>query len=287
MARSKWLMGCGVGCIGILLLIAGAGVTLFQFVQSTKAHVEAIGKTHEHLISLHGEVTHYVPPPDGVVPLERALVFMKVRNVLVPHQANLEEEIQNTVPADIKTGDAGFWDVMVFLKRLSGVFPSILDYIHFRNTALVEEGMGLGEYLYIYTLAYHSGKNHLPSDGPEIETDGRRERIFNDDEGSGSFSEERIMRDYNRSMIQILENQLEGITDMSSDYRAALVDEIAAMKADVNRVIWQSNPQPQPNLDQLAEELMAAYNAAVNCFEWGPMDTQEWKNDGNIVNIEF
>ena len=35
-----------------------------------------------------------------------------------------------------------------------------------RNQALLDKGMGIGEYTYIYILAYYSWLGHSPDDGP-------------------------------------------------------------------------------------------------------------------------
>ena len=78
-------------------------------------------------------------------------------------------------------------------------------YIQLRNKALLDAEMGLGEYFYIYTLAYHSWLGNSPGDGPEIEENGRKERLLDGEDGT--FSQEKTLRRYNRYMLAILRNQ--------------------------------------------------------------------------------
>ncbi len=44
----------------------------------------------------------------------------------------------------------------------------LLDFVDARNQALVDHGMGVGEYLYIYSTAYYSWLGKDPADGPDF-----------------------------------------------------------------------------------------------------------------------
>ena len=162
MARKvrTWVLGCGVGCgaiiaLGVVLLVAG-GLSLTE---GLKDSVQA-GESLEERFGAEGSFT---PRPDGSIPADRIDVFLEVRDALAPSRESLtrsfaglpasEEELkrfdQLPLMERLKT-------TMVFGKAAFGLTSSAGEFFSVRNRVLLEKGMGMGEYDYIYVLAYYS-----------------------------------------------------------------------------------------------------------------------------------
>jgi hypothetical protein len=147
--------------------------------------------------------------------------------------------------------------------------------------------MNLGEYLYIYSLAYHSYLGHDPTEGPVILKDtpecfeDRGERMFGDDDST--FGIEKVRRRYRRIMKTMLENQLAALPAAGKmgevdRWRQTIRDELRRFESDRDRTAWEDG-LPEAALSSLApfrDRFERDYSAATNCFEMPLGDDEDW-----------
>jgi hypothetical protein len=117
-------------------------------------------RLEQSLIDQYGWANDFTPVIDGSVPPLRVEKFIRVREALQPncldYQGILDDVIaieaietnQEMSPVEkTSTGVRGFMGIF-------GALPSMVEFMEVRNTSLLAEEMGLGEYMYIYLAAY-------------------------------------------------------------------------------------------------------------------------------------
>ena len=179
----KWLIGCGAGCGGFILLMIILSVV--GGIIMTRPMNDAV-KTQKELNETLGTREAYIPGPQGIT-ADRMVIFLGVRRALMTHCAEFArigdkfqamEDIDKQ-GEDVDTGEA--------LKAVGGIMGSVMGlaaefgkFTRARNEALLAAGMGQGEYIWIYVLAYHSWLGHAPNTSFDSENTGgdlsRKER---------------------------------------------------------------------------------------------------------------
>lgn len=164
----KWALGCGLGCgipvlLVILLMIGGSVVMMKPFNKAVDAQKE--------LNAEFGLRDEYIPSVDGITPAQVA-DFMKVRMALVPLCDNFTEigakfrkmdELDDEGEGEEPSKREVFGAVGEVMGAAFGIAGNIGRFTEERNRALLNEGMGLGEYIWIYTLVYNSWLGHEPN----------------------------------------------------------------------------------------------------------------------------
>jgi hypothetical protein len=250
----KWAVGCCSGCaLSVLLLIGLAGAGYWGVKRLTQ-RVEQLGQGMQEISERHGRIVDYHPEADGRIPPQRMDAFLEVRKTTAPERAKLEESLESlgetgNTPSTTQPGK-----ILQVMGSGFGLVPRMMTYLSARNQALLSVDMGLGEYLYIYSLAYYSWLGRSPLDGPPDEVITMNSRRWSDD-GDRGHGRDQIRIILNRQLLQMLRNQLEAV---ESDPRAGqlaswsqvLVTEVEAMEADPSRLPW---------LDGLPEELATSF----------------------------
>jgi hypothetical protein len=219
----------GRGCLGQTLLGCGAvillaiGLAVVVTVAVMRPFSDA-ADDHETLDARYGDRSQWSPPPDGSIPPERIEAFLAVRravHVLCDDFTATEEQIASMQRFDDRqevSRSEVLLEALATTRRAVGLGPLMGELFATRNEALVEAGMGLGEYAWIYTLAYHERLREVSD--PDV-------KLF-----GGSQTDRRVLADV-RTM---LERQLESVDDPVM--RAALEAEIEAMRSDPEHVPW-------------------------------------------------
>ncbi len=202
----KWLIGCGVGCgtvilLGILLSVGGSLYMMRPFNKAIDAQKE--------LVAEFGGREAYIPPPQGITP-DRLEKFMAVRRTVMPmctEFQKLGESFAAMEELDKNGEEPSKGEVFKAVGDLTGnIFGMVGDmgrFIQLRNEALLEGGMGLGEYAWIYVLVYNSWLGNSPN----VDLDG-------DSKGGMSGGEQKIMRTLVRNHAEALAQA--GMTDQAS-----------------------------------------------------------------------
>ena len=267
----KWLLGCGIGCGVVVLLIAlviGGGV---WFARGLKGRFDTAASRGTELATRFGEPEDWTPPADGVPPAARIEAFLAVRDSLVESRARFAETFAAFAQVKQGQGPRRFADVLRAVRGGMSMAPLLGEFYGRRNSALNSVGMGMGEYAYIYALGYYDFLGRSPDAGPKhVRIDGQ-----GDDEGDddGDLRGRDIRPRLHRQLLAQLRNQLGAIAaepaSGATAWRDTLAAEIARLERDDRRLPWADGLPPAiaaafaPHRDRFE----ATWNDASNLFE--------------------
>ncbi len=155
----KWLVGCGLGCAGaiVLSLVVPLGFGLFL----SRPLGDAVN-SQKALVAAQGDREAWVPPAAPPTP-ERLDDFLAVRAAvmpLCPRFTAVAADIERMEALDKHEGKPGKGEILKTVARvgnsLMGMVVDIGKMNDARNQALLARHMGLGEYTWLYVLAYHA-----------------------------------------------------------------------------------------------------------------------------------
>jgi hypothetical protein len=255
----KWLKGCGCGCgalvlLGVLLLFGSSLFVMRPFKQAV-----ADGVT---LIKQYGSQEDYVPPASGAIAPARLETFLAVRSSLMEMCGKFERSLagirgleQFDGQQEVDRGEV-LKEALKVTRSALGLGPKLGEYARARNAALLAQGMGLGEYSYIYVLAYGG---RLQAKGGEGEA-----------HSSGLEVSSRV-----RQVLRVqLQNQLQAMDAdperwLDSPERGALIQELEHLRADPERLPWADGlpPAVAASLAPYHERLDDLFCAATAGFE--------------------
>jgi hypothetical protein len=284
---NRWLRGCGCGC-GLLVLVLGlvvwGGYRLIRSVVENAQEAEAV---MEQVRERHGRTSDFRPEPDGTLPPERMEVFLRVRELMAPARAETEHNFtllssQESEGASQVPGVLGGvlkWAMGILrIEAATELVAQAIAFVGARGEALLEAGMGHGEYLYIYSIAYFSGLGKSPADGPAFPMFGD-----DDDQGSRGTGDEFEVRESRRELVLVtlnerllpmLRRQLAALDESgrlreAGPWRQQLADEIAGMEADRFRIPWRDGLPPLigASIEPYRARLEASYSPLCNPLE--------------------
>lgn len=269
-AGTKWLIGCGIGCGAIVLVLAGLGVFGALFVRDTLEGFDHAVQAHEELDQRFGGVDQFTPWPDGAIPATRVEAFLDVRASTAEARRQLAVKL-SAIPLsesearDLEAKPAGEKALSIFkiIRSAFGLGAELGGFFDARNAALLEQGMGMGEYTYLYALLYYAFLGGSPDDGPASDRD-------EEDRVEVSFSSVTSSRRVHDSLLSMLRNQLQGLPpDAAASQRQALAREIEALERDRRRYPWTDGlpPATAASLEPFRERLLATYDPVSNPFE--------------------
>ena len=280
----KWLVGCGIGCGFLILTAGGVGTCSYLGVQKIKDRAERLDAGFDALYEQYGRPAEYTPPADGVVPAGRLETFLAVRDAMATSRDELAAAL-----TELDADTEGVGGVFKKIGAGMSLLPSMFDFIDERNLALSENRMGVGEYLYIYGLAYYAWLGKDPADGPsftvsdheeESDADGVRFR-WGGDAGPGRDDPEEvrerrgreIRRYLNRIQERMLANQLDAARGRGLDegWLARLEAEHTALDASPRRLMWEGGlpPDVADGLAPFRDRLEASYSTVINVVDVG------------------
>jgi len=278
---SKWLIGCGIGCGVVILLLAFAGVGGYFFVKNIVEGFEETEAIADALTERYGGIKDFCPDPGGAIGSERVEAFLSVRNSMEPAKEKLESSI--IILSDEKR-ESQFKEepspgILTKIKTGFGIIPLIAEFYTGRNQALLDAEMGLGEYYFIYVVSYYSWLGKSPGDGLEYNL------VDEDEEKRGVYWRRRrnenledrqddVLKQLHRQILPMLKNQLAKLTriDVSpirDPWREMLAAEIEAMEADRFRLIWQDGLPDvlEASLKPFRGRLEVSYSKVLNALE--------------------
>jgi hypothetical protein len=276
----KWLIGCGIGCGAIIVIIAiliAGGFFFFKNIVDEFEDTEALMDT---LIERYGPVRDFCPNPDGTINPSSVEAFLRTREAFSPVREKIASAFATITEEEkaIEIEGTRPKNVIKMLRLGFGIVPQIAEFIKGRNQALLDAEMGIGEYYYIYVIAFYSWLGKSPEDGPDFQISGP------DDEESHfrywdreAFEEDRgewMRRWIHRMILPMLLNQMEKLEEreaavMPEEWRQALEAEIEAMRADKERLPWQDGVPAtiEASLKPYKERLEASYSSMTNPLE--------------------
>lgn len=242
-----WRKGCGYVVASFLFFVAVTGFLALRPVREAK-------RVEQSLIDRFGEVPAWSPAPDGTVGRDRIEAFIRVRERLREPCARLEDNRRRLedVGRMEEQGELSSDGVLDGFKAALSSGPAFLHLMNSRNQALDDQGMGLGEYSYIYVVAYGPRLSSLRT------------------EGHGDFFKPRTKQE----LTEILRNQLNTLADLgdeewSGELRLAVEEEIVALESGAHAYPWQAELPPivEASLAPYAERLDELFCEAAVSFE--------------------
>lgn len=267
---SKWLVGCGIGCGVIILLIVIMVTAGYFYCKDIIEVFKETGVTQTALEDRYGRVRDYCPDPGGAIKSERIEVFLTVRDSMSYIIKEMESKID-----EMSKDDKSFPHVFKAIKTGVGALPKLAEFYRVRNSALLEFEMGLGEYYYLYILAYYIWLDKSPGDGPEFRIVGGEDE---DEWEERDYREERRNRGIRRMrdlFIYMLQNQQDQLTEdtpgYSRSWKRTLEAEIVALKKDPERRLYQDGLPIviRNSMEPFRDRLEASYNETVNAIDLG------------------
>ena len=278
---SKWLIGCGIGCGVVILLLVFAGVGGYFFVKNIVSGFEETEAIADALTERYGEIKDFCPDPDGAIGPERVEAFLSVRNSMEPVKEKLENSI---IILSDEEGEGQFKEepspgVLTKIKTGFGIIPLIAEFYTRRNQALLDAEMGLGEYYFIYVVSYYSWLGKSPGDGLEyslVDRDEEKRGVYWRRRRSENLDDRQndVLKQLHRQILPMLKNQLAKLTgnDISpvrDPWRESLAAEIEAMEADRFRLLWLDGlPEVLVvSLKPFRGRLEVSYSKVLNALE--------------------
>ena len=215
--------------IATIVFFLGAGIWFFilPIQQSTQL---------EHsVVDRFGWATQYIPPADGIIQPDRLERFIRVREAVQANCRIFQNIMDNVIRLETLESDpdlpAGQKASEGFdsLKSMFSAAPTFVEFMDARNSALLTEEMGLGEYIYIYLAAY--------GELLALESQGR----YVDQEEA--YLSPRARKEF----VQILGNQLAALQSVDQDQDASSLALAADLQAEMTALADGSHSSPWPD----------------------------------------
>jgi len=284
----KWLIGCGLGCGLFVALGLGLGAAGWYGVRHVAKRAESIEAAGDSLAVRFGPAEAYAPPIDGSLAADRLEAFLEARRLM----ESARERTSRTLAVLDGSKSSG-----VPARIVAGVsfVPQLLTFVAERDRALLTAGMGTGEYLYIYTVAFFGLLDRDPGDGPGFKltrdsgsqgSDGANWSFGTGqgDEPAGESERESARREraamvreeLNRVQRVNLRRQLAALdaegaaTDRDrAAWRAALAAELTALDNERRRFAWEEGlPEAtRAALEPFRDRFEASYDTLTGVLE--------------------
>jgi len=283
-----WLVGCGIGCGAVVLVGVGLVVAFSVYIGRSVKGFDDAAESRKVLERTYGADSEFVPWPDGSIPAERVEAFLAVRDATAPSRKGIEEFFRSIPMTDEQVEELeskGVLEALGFAARITGdsfgLVGDMKNLLKDRNQAMLDEGMGLGEYSFIYAMAYYAFLGHSQADGPEamgpgggmvvtIPPEPAQRSVDERRPGFGRWPEGRIRR----TIIANMRNQLQAAIAADPEgpdgaWPQELAAEIEAMEMDHRRPPWPDGPPASlaASLEPFRQRLEETYSPVANPFE--------------------
>ena len=228
--------------IATIVFFLGAGAWYFILpIQQAK-------QLEHNVIEKYGWATRYTPPADGVIQPDRLERFIRVRETVQDSCSVFQDIMDNVIrieslesDPDLSAGQKVF-EGLDSLKSMFSAAPTFLEFMDARNSALLTEEMGLGEYIYIYLAAY-------------------AEQLSLEPQGRYAGQEEAYLSPRARKeFVQILGNQLAALQSANPGQDDSTLALVAALQAEMAALEEGSHASPWPDgLPSGTAESLAPY----------------------------
>ncbi len=272
-SKNKWLLGLGIGCGALVVLVIIVFVGGYFLIKNMTLGFKDSVRNVKELTVRYGRVEDYRPEPGGAIGADRLEAFLKARDLAAPVRRKLEVSFEQL------TGDR---KSLAAIKRGLEVVPTVAEYFVIRSQSLLDAGMGMGEYSYIYIVAYACWLKKPLEDGPGVRlTEGEGFRMDWDGGDRKDLQKGFALRRVRQLILPMLKNQLARLAsggeagNPGSDtaaglaWREKLAAEIAACEADAQRLPWRDGlPEVlEASLRPFRDRLEAGYSPMINLFE--------------------
>jgi len=271
----KWLTGCAIGCVILLVLVGLLIMASYMMISGTLEGFRQAKQTGDELTAAHGAIVDFTPPMPQALPADRLRLFITVRESLRAPQEALEDALLRFPDKIERDEESPLRTIATIFRGLGDLIRPMGEYVDARNRALLDAGMGQGEYLFYYGLVYYSWQGHSPGDVPRME--GRRQGRSNfrihggKDAAFGRAQAWRRYRFYTQAMLRNLQAAMTAAADPAGE--SALTDlntEINRLAGDPDHIAWADGLPLgwETSLEAEKERLAGTYSESANIFEW-------------------
>ena len=267
----NWVTGIAIGCTGILVVCALIGGVGYLFVRDIIQRADEMDRLQEEVKTQQGGADDYVPQADGTIPSERLTAFLRVRQYSAPVRAKLVSSFDN-IASDLESVQqgGGFLSIMRLFGRGVGVVPHFTEFYTARSEALLEARMGVGEYFYIYIMAYYTYLKKPLEDGPGV-------LLVRDDDRSEKVPAEEVparrrvlvLKRIHRVVERSLAN---GDGTARGPWKGLLERELTLLRTVPERIPWEDGLPAalSESLEPFRQELEQEYSPLTNPLELTP-----------------
>jgi hypothetical protein len=288
--RRRWLLGCSIGCAALVLVLGGLIAGGFFFFRDALQEFEQADQKLETVAERFGPIPSFRPDFDGVIRPERIEAFLAAREAVAAARQEMDRSL-NVLSANRADGATEEGRGSRLPKLPAGVIGKtraglwlvheLAGFLGQRNDALLESEIGLGEYYYIYALAFYSWLQKSPADGPSFKLVGERGYVLETLEGlpEAAVREYRMdvtRKSLNRLLLPVLKNQLSDLKAVESGseiqaWRQMLEAEILEMETDAYRIPWEGGLPGviEVSLAPFRDRLESNYSIMCNALEIG------------------
>ena len=213
--------------IATIIFFLGAGTWFFILpIQQSK-------QLEHSLVDQFDWATRYTPPVDGVIEPDRLERFIRVRQAVQANCRTFQTIMDNVIRLETLESDPNLSagqkasEGFASVKSMFSAAPTFLEFMDARNSALLAEEMGLGEYIYLYLATYG-----------ELLAQESQGRYADQEE---AYLSPRARKEY----VQILGNQLSAL--QAADQDASLVALAAELQAEITALGDGSHSSPWPD----------------------------------------
>ncbi len=277
-STKKWLIGCGIGCGAIALIVIILIMGGFFFIRNIVQDFRSSEELMDTMIEEFGSIDEYCPSPNGAIEPERLETFLAVREIMGPVREELEQSLRILQDSDDEgLGEEERRSVFKKITTGFGLISQIADFHRARIQALLDAGMGMGEYYYFYTISYYSWLKKPILDGQDFQIRGDDEGYrFSDweSEESDEMRQDMTLRWLHRIILPMLHNQYEKLTEgdvpgAQRQWQRALEAEMETMESNRYRLVWEDG-LPEvivKSLEPFRQRLEASYSPLTNGME--------------------
>lgn len=267
----NWITGIAIGCTGILVVCALIGGVGYLFVRDIVQRADEMERLQKEVRTEQGGAEDYVTGPDGRIPAERLTAFLRVREYSAPVRTRLISSFDN-IAADLENVQqgGGFLSIVRLFGRGVDVVPHFTEFYTARSEALLEARMGVGEYFYIYSLAYYTFLGKPLEDGPGVllvRDDGRNDEV--PAEEVPGRRRDLVLKRIHRVVRRSLEN---GRTAARGPWKELLDHELTLLRARPERIPWEDGMPAalSESLEPFRQDLEQQYSPLTNPLELTP-----------------
>jgi hypothetical protein len=277
----KWLVGCGIGCAAVLVLVVAIGLGGYFVAKRTVEDFKEIAATVSKVDEQYGAVDRFTPEPDGRIPADRMEAFLAVRAATSALRAELQSQVGDLEHQiggfEKRETGGGFWNVIRTVRNGVGVIPKIAHFHGQRAEALLKNQMGLGEYTYLYIVVYYSWLKKDPGDGPRYlrlsENHTANWDPKNDPQDAREARRLHGVQEVRRIVTAMLQNARErgGVSSAGEirQWDRVVEAELLALESEWGRLPWEDGlpKEIQDSLEPYRAELENAYDPLTNSLE--------------------
>lgn len=292
--NGKIKKGLGIGCailfIAFMMLLGGT----VYFARQMGKDYKVVKELETQLVEAHGLSTRLPDQFNGLPSSEQLESFLAVRERTSEWRLKVETSFHELMADEGLEEVEGFKHFLRVLKASRDLAPVFSGFWTARNQSLLDNGMGMGEYIYLYFLTYNSWLGLDPSDGardagaflsglgatgPMVKQGAERDDDLLDDVQRRQWAWQQV----NRLMLPLMQ-QAARQSSVSSDpavliWAEELQQEIQAMQDDPLRIPF-AGVLPEAagqGFEPYRGRLEGTYSVTVNPIELIFEDT--WENE--------